>query len=114
MLTGWQETTKQDNQNAKLVQFPRKQQEFENEEIEVAKKLAKEKEERQEIAREEAQNYTSAIQRAYALFDLIEEGQPISAEDYEFLKEYSKTEEYKEHKAMGVFPDLDDIEIKIA
>ncbi|WP_457634720.1 Mu transposase C-terminal domain-containing protein [Persephonella sp.] len=114
MLTGWQETTKQDNQNAKLVQFPRKQQEFENKEVEVAKKLAEEKQERKELAKEEAQNYTSAIQRAYALFDLIEEGQPISAEDYEFLKEYSKTEEYKEHKDMGVFPDLDEIEIKIA
>ncbi len=112
MLTGWQEP-KQDN-HSKVVQFPRKQQEFENKEVEVAKKLAKEKQERKELAKEEAQNYTSAIQRAYALFDLIEEGQPISAEDYEFLKEYSKTEEYKEHKDMGVFPDLDEIEIKIA
>jgi len=113
MLTGWQET-KQDSQNAKLVQFPRPQQEFENKEVEVAKKLAEEKQERQEIAKQQATNYTSAIQRAYALFDLIEEGQPISAEDYEFLKEYSKTEEYKEHKAMGVFPDLETLEIKIA
>ncbi len=113
MLTGWQEP-KQDNQPSKVVQFPRPQTEFENKEVEVAKKLAEEKQERKELAKEEAQNYTSAIQRAYALFDLIEEGQPISAEDYEFLKEYSKTEEYKEHKDMGVFPDLDEIEIKIA
>ncbi|SNZ07719.1 Putative transcription regulator [Persephonella hydrogeniphila] len=114
MLTGWQEPKKQNNQDTKVIQFPRPQQEFENEEIKVAKKLADEKQEKQELAKEQTQNYTSAIQRAYALFDLIEEGKPISAEDYEFLKEYSKTEEYKEHKNMGVFPDLDEMEIKIA
>ena len=114
MLTGWKADDKQDKPQTKIVQFPRQTKEFENEEIKTAKKLANEKQERQEVAEQETQIFLSAIEKARYIIDLIEEGQPITAEDYEFLKEYSKTAEYKELNQMGVFPTLDELEIKIA
>lgn len=101
---------KQEEQKTRVIKF---QTQFSNPETEIANKIIQEKEEK-EIIRKTGKTYTSPIKRARELIDMIEEGLPISQEDYDFLKEYSKTQEYMQYQKMGVFPSIDELKIKIA
>lgn len=110
MINTFQGQNQQEEQRTKLVKF---QAQFSNQEIETASRIVEEKEEKENIKRTN-RAYTSPIKRAREIIDMIEEGYPISQEDYNFLREYSKTPEYIQYQKMGVFPSIDELKIKIA
>jgi len=95
------------------IAFDRRGQEtFENKEVKTAKEIvAKVEEEKNAVAEE---TYESAFTRAFALIERIREGRPISAEDYEFLLSYAKTEDYAEKRELGILPDIESLDIQIA
>ena len=90
----------------------RKQESFENKEVKTAKEIVVKVEEEKTLSKEET--YESAFTRAFALIEKIREGKPISAEDYEFLLSYAKTEDYEEKRELGILPDIESLEIQIA
>jgi len=90
----------------------RQQEEFENREVAKAKEIIKQVEEAETLARETA-DYLDPLERARVLIDRIQSGEPINQKDYEWLKNFSKEEKYKEFVKMEVFPSFEELESQI-